>query len=247
MWSTPPGTFNTDSYAVATAVVKGGEPTYSGPWNCEWSCDLDRFGPVPIPLGTKPDPAGDGHLAILDLARGREWDLYKASFDGTTWHAGCGNSILLSERAAPAGTCGANDANLPAAAGIVQPEEIAAGVIRHPLVFSVPARGGRPPRCPSTNGDNGFPLDSPIVNGMWFQLDPSLDVGSLPIPAWEKVIAKAMQDYGIFVRDGNTIDVYGENTLNRDPNAWTRLGLAGDPQFSSGFPWNRFRVLAPPC
>jgi hypothetical protein len=60
------------------------------------------------------------------------------------------------------------------------------------------------------------------------------------------VIAKAMQDYGIFVRDGNTIDVYGENTVNRDSNAWTRLGLAGDPQFSSSFPWNRLRVLAPP-
>jgi hypothetical protein len=60
----------------------------------------------------------------------------------------------MAHSAAPAGTCGANDANLPAGAGIVQPEEIAAGVIRHPLVFSVPARRGRPPRCPSTNGDN---------------------------------------------------------------------------------------------
>jgi hypothetical protein len=245
-------------YAVAVAVVRGGEHLYKVPCT-EYRCNVSRWGAIPIPRGTTPDPGSDGHLAVLNYGKKREWGFWKAAYDSNadTWSAGSGHALPFSKRSAPSSISGLNDANFPAVAGIVTPEELAAGHIRHPLVFQTPARGSGRPRCPATvNSGSGR---SGIVNGMWFQLDPSVNVEALPIKRWEKTIARALQRYGMFVRDGadGTTDIIGENPINRGSARWNLVknddgsrafGLGDDyGYFSSGFPWSRLRVLAPPC
>ena len=81
------------------------------------------------------------------------------------------------------------------------------------------------------------------------QLDPSVDVGALAIPRWEKTIARAMQDYGMYLRDnGGTLGVYAENPISRGYDAWSPLGLGSVGSVSlPSIPWNRFRLLAPPA
>jgi hypothetical protein len=245
-------------YATAVAVVNGGESRYSIPCT-KYSCNVERWGSIPVPAGARPDPGGDGHLAVLDYANGREWGFWQAVYNATgdTWSTSSGHALLFSERAAPASVAGLDDANFPGVAGIVTPEELASGEIRHPLVFATPARGSGSPRCPATvNSGSG---SSGIVNGMWFQLDPSLDVESLALKRWEKTIAKALQRYGMFVRDGSsgTTDIIGENPVNRGSSRWDLVenddgsqafsSSASYAYFSSGFPWSKLRVLRSPC
>jgi hypothetical protein len=250
--------FTLRRYGTAVAVATSSDPLYSVPCT-KYSCNVMRFGSIPIPAGTKPDPGGDGHLAILDYASGREWGFWQASYDPSTdrWSASSGHAISFSELSVPPSVAGLNDANFPGVAGIVTPEELASGEIRHPLVFQTPARGSGAPRCPATvNSGSG---SGGIVNGMWFQLDPSVNVDALPLKRWEKAIARALQRYGMFVRDGasGTTDLIGENPINRGSDKWNLVknddgsqafsSTAKYAYFSSGFPWSKLRVLAAPC
>jgi hypothetical protein len=245
-------------WSVAVVVIKGGEPTYTVnvvPAGHAAS-NINRFGPVPIPAGTKPDPSGDGHLAILDYTRGMEWDFWQARYDSAsnTWTTTCGAALYVTERAVPANNCGANTGGLPADAGLVTPEEIAAGQIDHPLVFAANNLGtpsGNVYRCPATASWGSSSDPNALVAGMWLQLDPAVDVNSLALAPWEKTIARALQQYGAYVRDqtgGGDADFYAENTLNRSSTpSWSSLGLNGNTAFSASFPWKRMRVLEPPC
>jgi hypothetical protein len=250
-----PWVFNTVRWTVATTVVKGGERRYD--------VSVTKYGPaypdggnvlrgVPIPAGTRPDPAGDGHLCILDFGAGYEYQLWQAVYDSATdrWSAGSASRIPLDARAVPAGCVGAYDANFPLMAGVVTPEELASGRIEHPLIYATPNRRTGPPRCPATANAGNISDPDALPNGAWFALDPSLDVDALTLPAWQKTIARALQDYGMFCRDGSSgsHDLSGENTINRDPTAWQRLfGWTGNQTLSSSFPWTRLRALRPPC
>ena len=82
---------------------------------------------------------------------------------------------------------------------------------------------------------------------MKLQLDPSVDVASLQIPAWERPIVRAMQVYGMYLRDNSgTLAVYAENPASRGYDAWQKVGLSGGSVALAGIPWSRFRVLAAP-
>jgi hypothetical protein len=86
---------------------------------------------------------------------------------------------------------------------------------------------------------------------MRLQLDPSVNVRALNLPAWQKTIARALQQYGAYVRDqtdAGDADFYAENTLDRTSKpTWAQLGIRPDSRFSPNFPWRRMRVLRPPC
>jgi hypothetical protein len=239
-------------YAVADAIATPTDPTYSIT-SCTYSCSLDRWGAFHIPAGTRADPGSDGHLAILDPSTGREWGMWQAQYNSTTntWSAGSGAGLsLATEIAAPGSVSGANDANFPALAGIVRPEELASGHIDHPLVYETPPRAKGAALCPATANHGSDTSSLALPDGALLQLDPSLDVNSLAIPSWEKVVARALQVYGMYLRDGasGSTDLIGENTINRGDQWTTLMGWAGNyAYFSSGFPWNRMRVLAPIC
>ena len=118
-------------WSVPVVTVTRGAPTYRVNIvpNGHAASNINRFGPVPIPRGTKPDPSSDGHLAILDYTRGVEWDMWQARYDSSTntWTATCGVAFRFTQRASPHNICSANTAGFPAAAGLVTPEEIEIG------------------------------------------------------------------------------------------------------------------------
>ncbi len=205
---------------------------------------MGRFGRVPIPTGARPDPGSDGHLAVYDAQRGREWDFWASGCPENCGRAGAG-AALSTRTKNPHGA--ANAAGFPLLGGIVHPEEIRAGVIRHPLIFAT-ANPGRGRVCPAvlSAGTNRDPRA--LREGMLLQLDPQVKVRSLPLPRWQKVIARALQRYGMYLSDGSdNFSIYAENPINRDGDLWAKVGLPGDyAQFSAAFPWQRMRVLQPP-
>jgi hypothetical protein len=205
---------------------------------------MNQFGPVPIPAGTRPDPSSDGHLAVWDPVNRREWDFWISGCPTACQQTGGGGSFTHS--LVPWVPFAANAAGWPLLAGIVHPEEIAAGHIDHPLVFASPNVGiGHV--CPANHSDGRNADARALKEGTLLQLDPTIDVDALPVPAWQKTLARAMQRYGMYLVDGaGSFSIRTENPINRG-DFWGALGLIGDSVlFEANFPWQKMRILAPP-
>ena len=236
------------AYADPVAEVHPSDRSFDVPCTV-YRCTLGAFGSVPIPVTASPDPADDAHLSVYDPATHREWDMWQATKAGGSWSASAGAAVsTLGDGLAPAGTAGANAANFPMLGGIVRPEEIAQGHIDHALYFTMPNTGRGAPVCPATH--NGGSTTSPNAprQGARFQLDPALDVDSLPIPSYAKILARALQKYGMYLRDqGGSFAIYGENPSSRGYDAWGNVGLGGlNSATLRGIPLDRFRVIASP-
>lgn len=232
-------------YATAVAVATPGSPTHSISCSVYACPDMNQFGPVPIPAGTRTDPSPDGHLAVWDPVTRREWDFWISGCPSACSQAGGGGSFSTATLQ-PWVSYGANAADIPLLAGIVHPEEIKAGRIDHPLIFGSPNVGvGHV--CPAAHSDGRNADGRALREGTLLQLDPALDVDALALPGWQKTIARAMQRYGMYLTDGGgSLSIGGENPINRG-DLWAEVGLLGDSVlFDSSFPWARMRVLAPP-
>jgi hypothetical protein len=99
---------------------------------------------------------------------------------------------------------------------------------------------------PARNDDGDNPDARALREGTLLQLDPRIRVGRLPIPDWQKTIARALQRYGMYLVDeGGTLSIGAENPINRG-DLWADVGLMGDAaSFSASFPWSSMRVLKP--
>ncbi|MGZ4393809.1 MAG: hypothetical protein ACXVZ2_00415 [Gaiellaceae bacterium] len=251
-----PGYMTLGQWGVATADSTPSSPCYAVPVTSGGTVDPT----VCIPLGSKPDPAGDGHLTIRDTANGRETDFWQATYDATTQRitsASSGASFPLgfwTEQMAPCGWAG-NAACFPLGRGIVTPADIASGTIDHPLVFSSPEIGGTSTsyRYPATHNAPtcGTDCTNHLVEGTWLRMDPAVSCSSLGLPAWQAMICVALQRYGMFLRDnGGQVAIYGVTPINQGGAAdWTSVGLPGGSDsigFSTSFPWSRLQVLQPP-
>lgn len=235
----------TNDWAVATADAKSGDPCYAVPLHSGGKLD----GTVCIPLGTKPDPDGDGHLTVRDVAAGREHDMWIAHYNTNTQridYAEAGVSFPLGAVNEGTAGWGGDAANVPLRRGLVTPEEIQAGAINHTLVFGMPYVGSGTPRWPALHNDGS--TAGHIVEGAWLRLDPSLNVSALGLPAWQVTVAKAMQQYGMILRDGSgSLVLYGENPINRGGSSlWNSALGGGGSAFSASFPWSRLQVLTSP-
>lgn len=232
------------AYATAVAVATPTSPKHR--ITCTWyPCpNVHRFGRVPIPSGTQPDPSTDGHLAVWDPLRRREWDFWISKCPDACGSAAAGGAFSTNTLI-PHVRHGANAAGFPLLAGIVHPEEIAERRIEHPLIFASP-NVGRGHVCPARSDDGENVDPRALKEGTLLQLDPEVIVGALPIPEWQKTIARALQRYGMYLVDeGGTLSIGAENPINRG-DLWAQVGLFGDSAlFDSSFPWSRMRVLAP--
>jgi hypothetical protein len=231
-------------FSTAVAVATPTSPSYTISCTVYACPDMNQFGPVPIPAGTRPDPSSDGHLAVWDPVNRREWDFWISGCPTACQQTGGGGSFTHSH--APWVPFAANAAGWPLLAGIVHPEEIAAGHIDHPLVFASPNVGiGHV--CPANHSDGQNADARALKEGTLLQLDPTVDVDALPVPGWQKTLARAMQRYGMYLVDGaGSFSIRTENPINRG-DLWGALGLKGDSVlFEANFPWQKMRVLSPP-
>jgi hypothetical protein len=107
--------------------------------------------------------------------------------------------------------------------------------------------------CPATKLGGGFVDPNAIPLGAHVQLDPAVKVSKKPWPAYEKVVAVALQRYGGYVADGGSgsFEVRAETNLDRGYDAWGKVGIPsswpGGPTLND-IPWSRLRVLTmTPC
>jgi hypothetical protein len=201
-----------------------------------------------IPPCARVATGSDGSLVVID--GDRELDMWVASYDPTSdkWSAG---TRVVNDLNGWGATCGQKKhcnggtaAGFAALGGVVRPEEIGQGHIDHALALITPLTRAGYIACPATHTDGKSHDPAAIPEGARVQLDPSLNVDAQPWPAWEKIIARALQIYGAYVVDtSGALALRGATDQNPGSPSWASVGVPNSAPMMSDFPWERFRVL----
>jgi len=234
-------------YTVPVYYAVRGTQAFDVPLTASWAPRRILRG-VPIPPEARPDPSSDSHLTIVDKQAGCEYDFWGATRlpDGSVT-AKWANVTSLARTGVFTNGPAATASGFALLAGLILPYELRRGYIDHALVFGYPytrAGGPVPPAVGSdgqTEGSHAIPLGARI------QLDPQLDLATLDLRPYERVIARALQVYGAYVADtGGAVSFPAAHPqgFRRNPYA----GLLPDDTYVSldRIPLNRFRVLQLP-
>lgn len=240
------GRFNLalENWSVPVYTADARTPRHNVSLTASWSYYASMQG-VPIPPNAQPDPAGDGHLSVLDPVTGCAYDFWQARRTGSGWSASWGNSLSLNGTGVFAGGLSARGSGFALAAGLVWPQELRDGAINHALVFAFPNTAAGGPVAPASKSDGTSTGSSAIPMGARIQLDPALDIDRLGLRPYERTIARALQEYGAFVGDtGGSPTVYAANPISQPAGAYDGLVPAGASVRLDRIPLDRLRVLA---
>jgi hypothetical protein len=183
--------------------------------------DPDRKGwsnvGVPISLTMWAEPTEDAHLCIIDPFKKISWEFSRFRFltGGTPY---CTTFNIWDLKSDGVGNPfegrrwqmrGGRGSGFPLIAGLIRPEELAAGEIRHALVFSFSqnrqAENGGDIFClPACRSDGKHKGRQYPIEGMRFQLDPSLtekEFNQWGLNREGKIVARALQKYGMYLGD----------------------------------------------
>jgi hypothetical protein len=112
---------------------------------------------------------------------------------------------------------------IPTIAGLIRPEEIAAGVINHGIRTGVPFASSQV-RSPAIWSDGNTSGGPPSGAHLW--LPRNADLSSLTDP-YQKMVAKAMQEYGMWIGDfSGSFSIPVQSTWNNNASyPFTSLSL----------------------
>ena len=190
-------------YGIPYVVVPATQPLV--PITYGLSGDESDPGPFPIPLDAPIEGGGgggDSHVLVVQEQTCQLYELFSASRSGAGWFADAGAKFdLLTAASRPVGWTSADAAGLPILPGLVRYDEVAAGLIDHAIrvTFSQTQSGFIPPASHSASNKTDPTLPA---MGMRLRLSGGFDIGSLTGQA--KVIAAAMQRYGLIVADNGS-------------------------------------------
>ena len=140
---------------------------------------------------------------------------------------------------------GATATGLPLLGGLIRPGELRRGRIRHALAVAIPRTRANVFAEPATRTDGNFASRTAIPEGARFRLDPRLDISRLHLPRAARVIARAVQRYGMIVRDkGPAVTFFAEAARPGRRSPYVRLFGGRLPSvLLRRFPWRRLRVV----
>jgi serine/threonine-protein kinase len=177
-------------------------------------CDL---APVPVPSGGALEGEsgyscvhdGDCHLIVLDQPTNVLYEMWRADITNGVFSGGCLAVWSLDRVYPPSGRgeqcTSADAAGLPIAPLLFTADELAAGVINHAIRFILPnsrMQAGvyvHPATHAGAPSGQGMP-----PYGARFRLRANYPVSSLPDEG-ARIIARAMQKYGMILADGGNI------------------------------------------
>jgi len=200
-------------------VVPGSQP--SVPVSFGYAGESDP-GPYPIPLNAPIEggsqSSGDRHVLAVDRGNCKLYEMYSSyPQSNSSWRAGSGAVWNLNSNALrPATWTSADAAGLPILPGLVNYDEVAAGVITHALRFTVNATQNTflwPARHQASSSSN--PNLPPM--GLRLRLKASVNISSFS--RTNQIILTALKHYGMLVADnGSSWYVSGtaDNRWNND-------------------------------
>ncbi|MEO5357036.1 MAG: hypothetical protein H7844_07040 [Nitrospirae bacterium YQR-1] len=218
---------------------------------------------IPVTREMWAEPTEDGHICIVDPAAGLSWEMsaFRWKKDEDTPRANTFNIWDL--KATGVGThkegkrwqlIGGRGSGFPLIAGLIRPEELKAGEIRHALVFTFP-KNRKPDKgeamfiTPAARSDGKNKGVEYPVEGMLFQLDPSLaekDFDSWGLNREGKIVAKALQKYGMYLGDNGGAMALQAQLLAPDTDGnqskWNDL-FQGFNKNIEKIPTDKFRII----
>ena len=80
---------------------------------------------------------------------------------------------------------------------------------------------------------------------MRFRLDPTINVPSLGLPYFDRMLAQAAQTYGIVVRDqSGCVSLYAQDPTSTGSNPWAApFDGWSEGTYLSWFPWSHLQAL----
>jgi hypothetical protein len=206
---------------------------------------------VPIPPDAQPGEDTDARMIIIDKVSHTEYDLSKAQRTATGWTAGTVSVYNIQWDGTPV-MHSSRGSGIPAYAGLLRPWEIRQGRIEHVLAFGYTEPAADQCVFPASKTDGESSMHFAIPEGARLQLDPSLteqDFDRLGLDPTAKIIARALQEYGmILVDDSGSLKIYVEDLIN-NPYAteqWTDTDLNLTKESIYNIPYTAFRVLELP-
>jgi hypothetical protein len=222
-----------------------------------WAVTLQAaFQAVPIPSDARPAEGPDGHLTIWQPSTDRLWELYRARHAADGWHADFGGAMMhvsespgyytpLSWPGALA-QWGATATSLPVIAGTMLMSELQSGTIPHALAVAVPFARASIFTWPAQRTDGTGTDPASIPEGARFRLDPTLDIAALGLPPMTRMMAEAVQRYGMIVRDQTSyaLAFYAEDPTPSGSNPYPALfGNQYPIDLLASFPWEHLQLL----
>jgi hypothetical protein len=199
-------------WSVPVFYVNRGTPRRTVALRDRWR-PADRLLRVPIPQRAFSDRELDGHMAIVDLEARCEWDFYAARRrrDGS-WKAVWANRIELNGDGVFDRGAGARASSFGLLAGLLRPQHFTAGRIEQALVFGYPftSRGNV---WPATTNDGKEAGAGYMKEGLRLQLSPGLNLRKFHLKPWQKVVARALQRYGMYLADtsGGPVSLFAQH------------------------------------
>jgi hypothetical protein len=230
-----------------------------------WDQNRDGLSDVPLPLAKRmyAEPNEDGHICVVDPFKKVSYEMsrYYGWKDGlpecTTFNIWdlTGEGVGNPREGERWWARGGRGSGFPIIAGMVRPEELMTGNIRHALLFTFgdnrKAAGNRnimihPPACRSDGRKVGsqYPIE-----GMRFQLNSELtdsDFDQWNLTREGKILARALQEYGMFLSDNGgdmaiAVQLLGP-TQRANRRAWDTL-FPGFYKCVDNIPINQFRIV----
>ncbi len=134
-------------------------------------------------------------------------------------------------------------------AGTITIDELRAGVIPHALALNIPWALPNVYSWPAQRTDGTSTDPDAIPEGARFRLDPDLDIDKLGLPPMARMMAKAMQRYGMIVRDqtGHAVSFFAENSAQFGTDPYTGPGgfFGGQPpdRLTRALPWEHLQLV----
>jgi hypothetical protein len=240
---------NTSSYSTPVYTVSARQRRVTVTLDADSPTLARRLAAVPVPDGAMPAAGSDGHMVLWQPSRNTTWELWHMHRTADGWHARWGGVMHGVSRnpgyfRAP---YGATASGLPLLGGLMRVSELQSGVISHALALAIPKAKRGSYVWPAQRTDGNLDAPTAIPEGTRFRLDPALDVDALPVPPITKIIARAVQRYGMILRDqAGAVTLYAEDPTPLGVSLkYTAFGGLDGRQAMHGFPWSALQVVRP--
>jgi hypothetical protein len=240
---------NTNRWSVPVYTVGAGVPAVHVTLDNDSPTLQRELDAVPIPAGAHAAAGSDASLVIYQPSSDTLWEFWRARELGDGWHADWGGRLtqVSSSPGYYTDGFGGTATGLSLLGGLIRIRELEAGQINHALAFSIPDTERGVYTWPASRTDGTTTGLAAIPAGTHFRIAPNVDLSSLHLTPAGLIIARAVQHYGMIVRDtGGSVAFYAEDptTTTGDPYGQLFGGEYPD-QVLRNFPWNHLEVVSP--
>jgi serine/threonine-protein kinase len=202
-----------------------------------YSPDCDHV-PVPVPTGGNLEGEtgyncttnGDCHLLVHDTAGDKLYEMWRADFSTGSFQGGC---LAVWNLAATYGDAlrgdqctSADAAGFPLSPLVFTADEVASGHLDHAIRFILPNNHIKKGYVrPATHGTSTTGSTTAPPYGVHLRLRADYPIAQLPAGA--RVVARALQTYGMYQADGGTVALTAQSDRHTTAK-WAGLLGAGD-------------------